>query len=353
LVVVAIIAILMGLLLPAVQKVREAAARLQCKNNLKQIGLAAHAYHETNNRLPYACSMPYASLAAVPSITDASGIPPIEVVNDSAARKASDPNNHPFGPNWAVYLLPFLDQQPLYDQANVLSYPGTPNYNDFTSYNLSWRAVRSQRVKTYLCPSDSGHDVPFDNYPNAPGPWARGNYAANAGPGWWQMSLNGRSYTESYGQTGPVMGINFGAKLSNIADGASRTVLFNEVRVGIGPKDPRGVWALGYPGASITAANAIGDCTTPNDAAELSDDVEGCPDFWYEGIGAKQRIGCSTGFANLGWPSWQSQARSRHPGGVNACFADGSVRWVSDYVYQSTWFYMLSANDGVSYAYDQ
>ena len=62
------------------------------------------------------------------------------------------------------------------------------------------------------------------------------------------------------------------------------------------------------------------------------------------------RAGCSTGYFNLGWPSWQAQARSRHGGGVNACFADGSVRFVSNYIDQAVWFYMLSAADGVSYS---
>src|SRR5439155_17750898 len=146
-------------------------------------------------------------------------------------------------------------------------------------------------------------------------------------------------------------GINYGAVLHQIPDGATNTILFTEVRVGVAASDPRGVWAIGYPGASITAANAIGDCTTPNDANEGSDDVQGCPDFYYPGIGTRDRFGCSTGFLNLGWPSWQAQSRSLHSGGVNVCFADGSVRFIANSVEQGVWFRLLSANDGNPLSY--
>lgn len=166
------------------------------------------------------------------------------------------------------------------------------------------------------------------------------------------MSLYGGSYLESYGQTGPVMGINFGAAVARIPDGASSTVMFTEVRAGVDASDPRGVWAMGYPGSSVTAANAIGVCTTPNDRNDGSDDVEGCPAFWYPGIGTRDAIGCSTGFLNTGWPSMGAQARSRHYGGVNVAFADGSVRFVGDYITQGTWFYMLSTQDGIPYHYE-
>jgi prepilin-type N-terminal cleavage/methylation domain-containing protein/prepilin-type processing-associated H-X9-DG protein len=348
LVMVAILGVLAGLAGSAIQGARDLAARLQCQNNLKQIAVAAFSHAGLHRRLPDACTMPYAQPGATPSIADASGIPPIEVVNDSAARKDSDPN-HPFGPNWAVYLLPQLGEEALYKEARVADYLAGYKAGDDARRDR-WRSVvQGRRPAVFLCPPDSGHGTPFQGYDKAPGPWARGNYAANAGPGWWQTSLNGASYTEAYGATGPVMGINFGAVLQQIPDGTSNTVMFNEVRVGVSAGDPRGVWALGYPGSSVTAANAIGDCVTPNDAMELSDDVEGCPSFWYPGIGSRDRIGCSTGYFNLGWPSWQAQARSRHRGGVNVCFADGSVHFVSDLVSQPAWFAMLSAQDGVAY----
>src|SRR6516225_6414329 len=118
LVVIGIIGILVGLLLPAVQKVREAANRITCFNNLKQIGLAAHAHHDATGRFPPAVLMPYAQEG-----------------NDPLTGGAADP----FGPNWAIFLLPYLEQEPIYIQANPKSYPGTSNLQDLTSYNLSWR----------------------------------------------------------------------------------------------------------------------------------------------------------------------------------------------------------------------
>lgn len=351
LVAISIVGILAALLLPAIQRIRLLAQRIQCGNNMRQMGIAAHDYTSVYGRLPVGCTMPYATPANPPSIADASGIPPPELLydltlTDSPARRNSDPIRYPFGPNWAVYLLPLLDQEPLYNSARVGDYM-IGYLNDNAAQRDYWQnAVKDKVVPTYLCPADVGNKVPFGGYTHKPGPWARGNYAANAGPGWWQMSLNGRCYTEAFGRTGPVMGINYGAVPHNIPDGTSSTVMFTEVRVGIGSKDPRGVWAMGYPGASITAANAIGDCPVPNDRNETSDDVQGCPDFYYSGIGTRDRIGCNTGFANLGWPSWQAQARSQHPGGINVCLADGSVCFIRDTIDQSVWFSLISANDG-------
>src|SRR6266567_2459083 len=101
LVVIAIIAVLIGLLLPAVQKVRAAAARIQCANNLHQIALAAHNYHDVNTRLPVGVFVPYAADGNV-------------ICQDIT---------YPFGPNWAVYILPFIEQDNVYNSVNVNAYP--------------------------------------------------------------------------------------------------------------------------------------------------------------------------------------------------------------------------------------
>src|SRR5207248_10537927 len=98
------------------------------------------------------------------------------------------------------------------------------------------------------------------------GDWARGNYAANAGPSWLDFTLNGG------GESGGAMGgttdgsggpfaVNWGARYKDIIDGTSNTIMFNEVRVGLNKVDRRGVWAMGVASSSVTAAHATGDAT--------------------------------------------------------------------------------------------
>jgi prepilin-type N-terminal cleavage/methylation domain-containing protein/prepilin-type processing-associated H-X9-DG protein len=327
LVVIAIIAILLGLLLPAVQKVREAANRMTCSNNLKQIGLAAHAYHDANGKFPPAVVMPYAQAGNDP------------LTGGSA---------NPFGPNWAIFILPFIEQQNLYNQANPASYPGTTNLSDLTSYNLSWRQVRGVTIKTYLCPSDSGADTPFTDPNGAPpeASWARGNYACSSGSADTDHHINGNNGVPNPPfpglSKGPVMAINFGCRLTDITDGTSNTFLFHEVRIGINGMDKRGTWALGMPGASLVCAGRDFN-PTPNNRLDESDEIEGCPGFWYPGIGTRDGMGCHNNATSFGMGA---QARSRHTGGVNACFADGHVQFIKDTISQRTWVLLQSTNDG-------
>jgi prepilin-type N-terminal cleavage/methylation domain-containing protein/prepilin-type processing-associated H-X9-DG protein len=127
LVVIAIIAVLIGLLLPAVQKIREAAANLSCKNNLKQMGLALHNYHDTNNAFPPGHEVHRTSL------TDTTVLPLSPVPSDGY-----------YYANWAIYLLPFLEQDnlfKLYDNTHINAH----------KVNLP---VVQQFVKIYACPSD-------------------------------------------------------------------------------------------------------------------------------------------------------------------------------------------------------
>ncbi len=314
LVVIAIIGVLVALLLPAVQFAREAARRTQCANNMKQLGVAAHLHHDTLKTLPEAVQMSY--------VTGPQG----------TFGNCSD-INQPFGPNWILLTLPFIEGANLKDLYQVDEYR--------KQNSQAWRNIRSTRLPFLICPSDA-YRLPYEG---AGGGWARGNYACNAGPTWWFYTVKGASAVEWFGIANGPMCINYGSSFGEVSDGLSTTVLLNEIRQGIGPKDNRGAWAMGFPGCSVTAANAIGDCTTPNDRWEASDDIQGCDQFWYSGIGSRDRMGCWAPCWN-----WQAQARSQHPNGINTCMADGSVRFLSDNIQQRTWGLMLSRSDNQSYS---
>ena len=321
LVVIAIIAILIGLLLPAVQKVREAAARTQCSNNMKQIGLACHAYHDTIGTLP-----------------------PVVLVNSSVTDTTHYGQN--FGPNWAVLILPYVEQGPLFSQvqASVQAYPTTPA-------EAGWRSIVGTRVKTYLCPSDTGADVLCTRASNN---WARGNYGANAGPGLFRVSTTDGAVQSSGGKLtenvpsfsgaggysglnyagGGVMVVNTGITLLAITDGTSSTIMVDELRIGPSANDIRGTWAMGQCGASISAGNGRSDSPGPNISQSGYDDVEQGDDRPDIGMGA---------YVN---ESNQVTAKSKHTGGVNTAFADGSIRFIRNGIDQRTWFLLHSRNDG-------
>jgi prepilin-type N-terminal cleavage/methylation domain-containing protein/prepilin-type processing-associated H-X9-DG protein len=363
LVVIAIIAILIGLLLPAVQKVRAAAARSQCQNNLKQLGLAGHNYHDSNQKLPAALLENYAIRDGDPADPNSK-----ESVLDIA---------QPFGPGWAVLILPYIEQNNVYTQANVQAYPGggsawkSGTLPSSLPYDRTWRGIRGVTIKTYLCPADPNNAQPYNDPSGSDCPqetgWARGNYAANCGFTDFDHTVggynaNGNEPFSGPGDStsdgipahmltavskGPPMAINFGSKITDFTDGTSNTVLFNEIRAGISPLDPRGVWAIGMPGCSVTNAGRNYNPTPNNslgDDGNSGDELQQAYKFWYVGIGSKDRMGA---FPNTpGDIMTSAMARSLHDGGVNACFADGSVRFVTNSVTQWTWCLLQSKNDG-------
>ena len=336
LVAVAIIAVLIGLLLPAVQKVREAASKLRCSNNLKQIALACHYYEGAEGRLPQAV-----------------GIKPSQVIVVVA-------NGAPYGPNWLITLLPYMEQEALYRSADVGSFARS-GYKAPERDLWRTQTLVGAEVKSYRCPSDPLNGEPFTgDYGVGPAGlrWARGNYAANAGPACYYNTTpggaidtgtrSGEAFDARLGSAltaGPVMTVNYGTRFADITDGLSNTVLATEVRAGPTPTDRRGVWAMGTAGSSV-AGSAFRQCATPNEGAAPDggsepegsnncDQVENCANDFAQGMPCETRMN-----------SLMAQARSRHTGGVNAALCDGSVRFVRDQIGFRAWFQLLSRNDG-------
>jgi prepilin-type N-terminal cleavage/methylation domain-containing protein/prepilin-type processing-associated H-X9-DG protein len=343
LVVIAIIGVLVALLLPAVQAAREAARRSQCSNNLKQIGLAFANYESVFQRLPPASTVPW-----WPSGKNQNDFLDLTV---------------PFGPNWAVFILPFVEQQALYDQAGVTSYPGVPITigSRPANANQNWRILRTVDVKAYSCPSDSYRKQHYNDATGGAPPqvdWARGNYGVTAAWEDYDHVANGTTQTTSSAgvmkgfTASPIMSANYGARFAEITDGLSNTILAAELRSGKSPLDPRGVWALGLPGSSIVNAGRSAQNPTPNnilgDSGVDGDEIQNCKKFWTPTIGSLDHLGCQ----KSGTAMNSATSRSLHPSIVNVVFADGSVRVIRNTIDEQSWCFLISKDDGITVSTD-
>ena len=277
LVVIAIIAILMTLLLPAVQAIRESANSLSCKNRLKQLALACSNYEATYKKLPSGMQFD----------------PGQNVTTSDRFRK-----------NWVILILPQMEAQNVADSFDL--------DKRFVSDPAN-KTARGTTLKFMQCPSDAYHDREFVG---DGGNWARSNYAANGGLGHAHQTV-GRS---SYGWTNflrkGVMACNISTDLGKITnqDGTSNTIMLGELRTGISDRDRRGCWAMGTAGASMLFAHGHnGDANGPNPCNYNSDDIEGCRDMPRE-VTKEECMTC--------WPSCgshQATLRSHHSAGGGAC----------------------------------
>jgi prepilin-type N-terminal cleavage/methylation domain-containing protein len=304
LVVIAIIAILIALLLPAVQQAREAARRTQCRNNLHQLNLALHNYHDSFKVFPPGTVNPR---DPNPNGANGSGTPAI-------------------GAPWIIFLLPQLEQTPDYNGFSIIDRekPEIVDWFGHASYVPRGITVGNRRVVYMDCPS---HPIDDRQFANGTGMehLGRGNYAACYGKG-----RSGRGYTDNQA-VGGAFGTNSKFGVRDLTDGASNTLSFSEImyRTAAFPgddaritEDTRGTWAYGIMGGNIFST-----LTGPNSA--VPDGVWGCRNAPAEGMPCTQ-IGSP-------YTEMYSGARSYHEGGVFGAFCDGSVKFISENIDLILW----------------
>jgi prepilin-type N-terminal cleavage/methylation domain-containing protein/prepilin-type processing-associated H-X9-DG protein len=297
LVVIAVIAILIGLLLPAVQKVREAAARAQCQNNLKQIALAAHNYHDSYKKLPAGWD---------------------------------------FATSWGplARILPYLEQGNVHKMIDF-----TRSIDDPVN-----RPARLVTVPTYLCPSDMENPMPSLGAPT--------NYHGNAGS--LPVFVIARGLNGGEQPNGVFFTESKNIKLTAITDGTSNTAFFSERVLGDGnmgmvsPLEDVFNGPNAAPGRPASADEAWAWCQS----VDVTNPANQFPIFmgapWGHGQHSYQHISPPNG-RSCGWlPSLRATmaATSRHTGGVNVAFGDGSTRFVNDSVDLFTWRALGTRNGG-------
>jgi prepilin-type N-terminal cleavage/methylation domain-containing protein len=267
LVVIAIIGILVGLLVPAVQKVREAAARTQCQNNLKQIGLALHGYHDANHRFPpgYWASGPY-----------------LDGVSDTSP-----------GWGWATFILPYLEQDNVFRQLNL----GQPVQNS--------PAIQTM-IAMYVCPADLTPPGPF------PVPNAFSNTVCLAAPSSYAACVGGDESETSDPVGLGVFYRNSQTRLTDISDGTSNTILIGERAWA----HANGVWAGAIPGGVIKRGSS-------NPCQPI---IAGA---WYPASTLTlAHAHLNNALSDPDGSAGMDDFSSRHFGGAFFAFADGSVHFL-------------------------
>lgn len=327
LVVIAIIGILVGLLLPAVQAAREAARRMSCSNNLKQIGLAAQNYHDTFNTLPYQ--------------SDGGNVNPASIGN---------PSTQWMQVSWLASILPFIEQQNLYNQINF----NTQN----TLVHPSNQLVAQSIVDGFICPSNSQPALRTGQVPGYRwGAGGNGNTATAAGTdyvgnlghiwgGWKDCGavpefpgpannpnlfvrgsnpgtpwVNGENVNENARCNGTFK--YFGSvKMSEVTDGTSNTVLCFEEMHWRGGNGASFDYNFNDSSAWLSPLAAVNSVRNPINNRNRA---------WLQGAGDRRCAGWS----------------SRHPAGAHGGRVDGSVRMVSETIDHVVRYAMGVRNDGL------
>jgi prepilin-type N-terminal cleavage/methylation domain-containing protein/prepilin-type processing-associated H-X9-DG protein len=326
LVVIAIIAVLIALLLPAVQAAREAARRIQCTNNLKQLGLALHNYHDSANALPSGII----AAAACPRyiFTGCQNTP------------------------WFVLMLPQFEQQNL---ASAFNYSlGVEGPLPYLTGFFANSTVGATKISVFQCPSDSAVDYKINptiagGFLSGP-TWSKGNYAANWGNTFWgqdqpspatilidpNTNLPASYLRAPFGHASKI-------SFSSVTDGLSLTALCAEVIQGT-LYDQRGMmWTTAMGGSSYTsrfAPNSFQDYYKLENTADRLTSTDVCDN--QPGL----MLPCSVADASNPIQRAFAGAKSRHPGGINVLFGDGSVRFVKQTINSTIWIGVNSISAG-------
>jgi len=311
LVVIAIIAILIGLLLPAVQKVREAAARSQCQNNLKQMGLALHGFHDARGYLPAG------------GVTDT---PPFGTGGG-------------WGSAWTVFLLPYVEQDNLF---RAFAFVGSSGWGATTNP----AAASNARVPVYHCPASSAPKFTANPPPGSVGQIQTNHYVGISGavdgliPGYVESRIftnNGAAGCCSGGLAGAggvlIPGWTGGLTLLSIKDGTSNTIAISEQNESLQMANGADVhwgagqmhgWMIGWhTTASPNGYGNIGDARTFQ-MTTIRYAINQRTGWPFNAPGDCGNYGvCDNTGTNI-------PLSSGHSGGVNAALADGSVRYLTD-----------------------
>ena len=305
LVVIAIIAILIALLLPAVQQAREAARRTQCKNNLHQLGLALHNYHDVYNQFPLT---PF-NTGTMPGPTWSDG------------SKGT----------YLIRLLPFIEQAPLFNALNF-SNTGTPwNLPNFEAQvDPAGKLYRSYIMTGFLCPSEPSGHIGHSTKTNYA--MSMGNQEMPSGAGCTQYLTNVVGIpTEGHGNTfdssrvsGIISRVNWAASFRDITDGTSNTIAMGEIRPNCSDHTVNGWFHFNAPWVATTAP----------------------VNFPIKCYGEPVPTGTLTACNELN--SWNTSQgfKSRHVGGAQFALCDGSVRFISENIDYVTYQRLGDRRDG-------
>jgi prepilin-type N-terminal cleavage/methylation domain-containing protein len=331
LVVIAIIAILIGLLLPAVQKVRDSAARLQCQNNLKQIGLACHNYHDANQVLPPGKGHSYPGEA-------------------SYARWC-----------FLALLLPYVEQAPLYNLIDFTHAPSTPGMGGVApfmpAYSNGNLGACETRVPVYLCPADpNAYWSTSSGGQNWPGGT---NYLGNLGAQYLcDLSEQFPSTIDPGATANGIFYYLSHVRLTDITDGTSNTAMVSEKMRGNGTPNPNA-----HPGTDMwRMSNTVGIDNTMNACQGLNPQTA-TPLTSFQGASWVMGEMCCSTYNHVSTPNSQSCAGIGFPGnmanmamdvpatsnhnngsGVNVLMCDGDVRFFNNSISLATWRAMGTRN---------